>query len=259
VTHRKDEGYTMANRKKSAIEETHSKNTVFIPTAENSGSLENTGDNDSKKDKKTKLSVKTDTKQLKTAKNSMKPKAKVSAKPSTKKGGRRGKFEKWLEPDNLEKIKDWRRNGATFEDLSKLMKVSVSTIKKWGVQFSAFSAALKEGEIYDDEAEQVLHTLGVTGWVVQDVVEELRVNPATGKEELMVVKRVTKQIPPSASALIFWLKNRRPDKWRDKRDIIDISDHDEFTGIAEMPAVLEPLEPIEIIESNTQKAGETHE
>ncbi len=168
--------------------------------------------------------------------------AKTKAKAPKKKLGRKGKYEIWLEPDNLEKVKDWRRNGATIEDLSKLMHVAQSSIKDWAARFPDFSAALKESEVYDDQAEQVLHTLGVTGWVTQDVTEELRLNPETGKEELVVVKRVTKQIPPQTAALIFWLKNRRPDKWRERRDIIDQTADEEYTGIAEMPAVLDAVE-----------------
>ena len=34
--------------------------------------------------------------------------------------------------------------------------------------------------------------------------------------ELVVTKVVKKYMPPDVAALIFWLKNRKPDKWRDK-------------------------------------------
>lgn len=37
--------------------------------------------------------------------------------------------------------------------------------------------------------------------------------------ELRVTKKVTKEVVPDTTAQIFWLKNRRPDKWRDKQDI----------------------------------------
>ena len=35
---------------------------------------------------------------------------------------------------------------------------------------------------------------------------------------LVVTKKVKKQIAPDVTAQIFWLKNRRPDKWRDRKD-----------------------------------------
>lgn len=34
--------------------------------------------------------------------------------------------------------------------------------------------------------------------------------------ELKVTKVITKQVVPDTTAQIFWLKNRRPDKWREK-------------------------------------------
>lgn len=37
--------------------------------------------------------------------------------------------------------------------------------------------------------------------------------------ELVVTKEVTKEVQPDTTAQIFWLKNRRPDHWRDKQDI----------------------------------------
>ena len=44
----------------------------------------------------------------------------------------------------------------------------------------------------------------------------------TGKgetsEEHIEYADVEEYIPPDTTAQIFWLKNRRPDRWRDKRD-----------------------------------------
>lgn len=37
--------------------------------------------------------------------------------------------------------------------------------------------------------------------------------------ELVITKEVTKEVLPDTTAQIFWLKNRRPDRWRDKQDI----------------------------------------
>lgn len=34
-----------------------------------------------------------------------------------------------------------------------------------------------------------------------------------------VTKRQKKFIPPQVVAQIFWLKNRRPEEWRDKREV----------------------------------------
>uniref|UniRef100_UPI0035DEBFDA HNH endonuclease n=1 Tax=Enterococcus avium TaxID=33945 RepID=UPI0035DEBFDA len=36
--------------------------------------------------------------------------------------------------------------------------------------------------------------------------------------ELVVTKEVTKQVAPDTGAIAFWLKNRKPDVWRDKKE-----------------------------------------
>ena len=36
--------------------------------------------------------------------------------------------------------------------------------------------------------------------------------------KMVLMKTVTKEVPPATCAQIFWLKNRRPDLWRDKSD-----------------------------------------
>ncbi|HAP5518843.1 TPA: helix-turn-helix domain-containing protein, partial [Enterococcus faecalis] len=51
-----------------------------------------------------------------------------------------------------------------------------------------------------------------TGYEYTEVTEELTEN---GME---ITKRVTKQVAPNPTAAIFWLKNRKPDEWRDRKE-----------------------------------------
>ena len=46
--------------------------------------------------------------------------------------------------------------------------------------------------------------------------------------EMHVTKEVTKQVAPDTTAQIFWLKNRKPQDWRDKQERLDntIEDND---------------------------------
>ena len=164
---------------------------------------------------------------------------------STKSTGRPGKYTLWLQPDNLEKVRNWRRNGATLDELSQLMHVGKTAIKEWQNRFPTFAEALKESEVYDDQAEATLHKLGVEGWVTQEVVEEVLRGPDNrpilnddGSPKLVVTKRITKQNPPQTTALIFWLKCRRPDIWKEKKEIYDM-DNSNSGGVIEIPAVME--------------------
>lgn len=48
---------------------------------------------------------------------------------------------------------------------------------------------------------------------------------------LVVTKKVTKEVVPDVTAQIFWLKNRKPDKWRDKPGYEDTSELDKLDAI----------------------------
>lgn len=36
---------------------------------------------------------------------------------------------------------------------------------------------------------------------------------------MKVVKETEEEVAPDVTAAIFWLKNRKPEEWRDKRDV----------------------------------------
>jgi len=87
--------------------------------------------------------------------------------------------------------------------------LAYSTFKVYKERYSALSAALKRGkEVADIEIENALFKRA-KGYQYDEVTYEGGVE----------VKRVTKEVQPDVTAQIFWLKNRRPDKWRDKQSI----------------------------------------
>lgn len=99
------------------------------------------------------------------------------------------------------------------------MGVAYSTLRTWRDKFSALSAALKKGkEVIDRQVENALLKRAL-GYEYEEVTRELGVNPATGNKELVVTKVVRKEVQPDTTAQIFWLKNRKPDVWRDKQQV----------------------------------------
>lgn len=94
-------------------------------------------------------------------------------------------------------IEGWARDGLTEEQISKNMGIAYSTFKVWKNDYSAISAALKEGkEVADYKVENALYENALQG---------------------------------NITAQIFWLKNRRPNKWRDK--VADTSTDDELKKV----------------------------
>lgn len=99
----------------------------------------------------------------------------------------KGKYQKWLEPENLLLIEGWARDGLTDEDIAANMGISRSTLNDWKNKYSDISDALKKGK---------------------DVVDR-QVENALLKEAL----------DGNITAIIYWLNNRKPDKWRNKRTV----------------------------------------
>lgn len=96
----------------------------------------------------------------------------------------KGKYEKWLKTENLILLEGWARDGLTDEQIAKNMGISVKSLFNWKTNYLPILQALKKGkEVVDYEVENALLSSALEG---------------------------------NTTAQIFWLKNRRPDKWRDK-------------------------------------------
>ena len=125
----------------------------------------------------------------------------------------RSKYQEWLEDDNLIKIAAWARDGLTDEQIAKNMGIAYSTLREWKKKYSAISAALKRGkEVVDFEVENALYKNAMGGYIEEEKTYISEVNGVVPKRK-EIFKRYIK---PDTTAQIFWLKNRKPDKWRDK-------------------------------------------
>lgn len=99
----------------------------------------------------------------------------------------KGKYQEWLTPEGLLKLEGWARDGLTDEQIAENIGITAATLYEWKKRFSDISEALKKGkEVVDFEVENALFKNAING---------------------------------DTTAQIFWLKNRRPDKWRDKQNI----------------------------------------
>lgn len=101
------------------------------------------------------------------------------------------------------------RQGATDADLAAFFEIALSTLYLWKLDHSEFSDALtRTKEVADDAVVQSLFRRA-TGYT-HDAVKIMQ-----DKGSPVVVPYV-EHYPPDTVAAIFWLKNRRPDLWRDK-------------------------------------------
>lgn len=125
----------------------------------------------------------------------------------------KGKYQEWLEEDNLIKLEAWARNGLTDEQLANNMGINVATLYTWKKKYDEINDALKRGkEVVDIEVENSLLKAAKGYFVDEEKTYISEVNGVVTKR-----KEITKKyIAPNTTAQIFWLKNRKPVEWRDK-------------------------------------------
>lgn len=131
----------------------------------------------------------------------------------------KGKYLEWLTPNGLLKIKAWARDGLTEDQIAKNMGIVRSTLSEWKKSYADISDALKKGkEIIDIQVENALLKRAL-GYSYTEITKERTLDPKTLKFELAVTKEVTKEVLPDTTAQIFWLKNRKPEIWKDKQNL----------------------------------------
>lgn len=124
------------------------------------------------------------------------------------------KYSEWITKEGLIRIQGWARDGLSDEQVASNIGISRSTLNAWKKRFPYISDTLKKGkDVADREVENALFKRAV-GYEFTEVTEELM-----DSGELRVTKKVRKQVAPDTGAAAFWLKNRKPDVWRDKQEV----------------------------------------
>ena len=115
-------------------------------------------------------------------------------------------------------VEMWARDGLTERQIADNLGVAMSTFCLYKGKYSELLEALRKGkEVADYEVENALFKKAC-GFTYEEKVKELVLDPETGEEEWRITKVVEKTALPDTTAQIYWLKNRKPDIWRDKRE-----------------------------------------
>lgn len=146
----------------------------------------------------------------------------------------KGKYEYWLTPDGLLRLEAYARDGLTDEQIAHNMGINPATLYEWKKKYHEISEALKKGkEVVDIQVENALlkRALGYS-------YEEVKIE--SGDDGKKITKTI-KEVIPDTTAQIFWLKNRRPDRWRDKQAI-------EHSGAVDVRKVYNEMSEEELME-----------
>lgn len=130
----------------------------------------------------------------------------------------KGKYHQWLTEEGLNRLQGWKRNGLTDEQIAEKMGINRQTLYKWINKYGDIGDSLKIGKEDADLIVENALLKSARGFEYEEVTEELKWDAKTRTYVMMVTKRQKKYMPPSNTAQIFWLKNRKAENWRDKVD-----------------------------------------
>lgn len=154
--------------------------------------------------------------------------------------------------------KSLAKAGFTNEQMAEEFGVATSTFSLWLKDHQVFSDAVKEGRsVSDEKVVQSLYQLAI-GYE-QEVEKPMSVPMGNNMGSEVKIVKYSEKVQPNPTAIIFWLKNRRPKDWRDKQDVehsgkIDTTpavDLDKLSDaeLASLQAMLEKGSPVAPSES----------
>lgn len=121
-------------------------------------------------------------------------------------------------PEFIEQARKLAELGHTDAEMADFFEVSLRGFHRWKAMYPDFSVALRAGKV--DADERVTRSLfqRAVGYTVPETVINL-VKSKDKRGTTRVKEHLTeilKHYPPDTTACIFWLKNRRPEEWREK-------------------------------------------
>ena len=113
----------------------------------------------------------------------------------------------------------YAREGMIDKEIAKKLGICLAAYYKYQNQYIEFMEAIKRGKApVDVEVENSL-LKRTKGFDYEETTVEYKPVAEGQKASPKSIKKTTKFIVPDVTACIFWLKNRKPDKWRDKQEI----------------------------------------
>lgn len=103
--------------------------------------------------------------------------------------------------------------GATDIELADFFGVDVRTVYRWKHKHDEFCQALNAGKEKADE--RVINSLYHRAIGYEQ--DEVKIFMPAGADA-PVYAPFRAKVAPDVTAAIFWLKNRKPDDWRDKQE-----------------------------------------
>lgn len=137
------------------------------------------------------------------------------------------KIDAWLAKDGLRRIELWAQVGYSDTEMSHLMDISRKTFYQWLVKYPEIGNSITRGrEHAADTIEDELfkRARGQTITLTKDVkIRRIEYDPDTGRKlreyEEMAPAEEEIYVPADVRAQTYFLGNRRPEDWGEKRTV----------------------------------------
>jgi hypothetical protein len=117
--------------------------------------------------------------------------------------------------------------GATNEVITRALGIHEKTFYRWQQEFPDFGEAVKAGKEVADA--KVALTLYQKANGYSHKRQKVFCDPRSGSHQVI---EYTENYPPDTAVMIFWLKNRRPDMWRDVCQH-EVGEPGDFSGLSD--------------------------
>jgi hypothetical protein len=162
---------------------------------------------------------------------------------------------------HLSDIKTWIEAGVTIDEICERIGIASSSWFEYVNKHEVLRNLVDWGRAVTNtrvENSLLKAAMGYEYEEIKTIIEEDK----NGKKRTRIEK-VKRHMPPNPTAMVFWLKNRAPNEWNDRREIIidtkaaELERKQLFLDMIEADVVEAEYEQIE--ESYTEDGFEEHE
>ena len=152
----------------------------------------------------------------------------------------KGVYQDWIRGEGLERVRTLVAEGVPDKDIAKnVIGISRGTLYEWRQLYPDFADAFKKSRAvyYDTTNQEVINAIKnrAIGYTYTETTRERIKNKDTDEYELVVTKVVTKHVPSDPTSAFYWLQNRMPDEWKDRRNMGQEQGDSGDTGVALIP------------------------
>jgi len=134
-------------------------------------------------------------------------------------------------PEYCDQAEKLCKLGLIDKELIEYFGISEKTLNNWKIAHPEFMEALQSGKtMADANVAQKLYERAM-GYECQE--DDIRVI----LNEIVVTPTI-KHYPPDTASMIFWLKNRQKDRWRDKPELTEGGDSDKEAFLRQLASFL---------------------